>query len=242
MDSQGFVFLEVLANFNRIKQLTQDMDLIRHACIHSQAIEYVNVDGIDRVRARENWDRWVLKREERNVSAQNDGPSLQLSPQYPQPSSYDLNEKPHTVSPRTHGAGISTDNILYQSLNGIGPSFNQGNMTAEPTLVETSVIRTPLSAAASEFSFSTRSKTHRNFSSPDPHGSETSVFTDAQVEKLMVTRRPLSAVTSVPPPFHTPSSRTFSNGSIDGRSINDDLSRFAERQSRFLNDREAVDR
>lgn len=232
MDSQGFVFLDLLAKFNRIKQLTDNMELIRQACHQSPHVDYVNVDGIDRVRARQGWKQWVLKVDERDASVQNDGPLLQTYSQYPYPFDYaPAFDDRQTVSPRSNAIGNSMDNVQYQSLNAVAPPF--GPLSAESNPADASATRTPLSAAVSEFAPSVRSTNHRNFSAPDPNTQGTSVFTDAQVENLRIlVRKPLNASAPIPPPFHSSSSRTFSNGSIDGRSIHDELSKFAERQSR----------
>ena len=244
MDSQGFVFLELLAQFNRIKQLTNDMDLIRLACHHSQTIEYVNVDGIDRVRAREGWQQWVRKMEERDPSARNDGPSVQDVPQYSQSLNYvPQSEERQIVSPGSNVIGNGTDNIQFQPLNGIIPPFGQNSNGIESNGLDASAIKTPLSAAVSEFSPSGRSSKSRNFSTADYHTQGTSVFTDAQVENLRIlVRKPLNAAASMPPPFHSSSSRTFSNGSIDGRSINDELSKFGERQTKSTINGDASER
>ena len=244
MDSQGFVFLDLLAQFNRIKQLTNDMELIRQACLHSQTVEYVHVDGIDRVRAREGWQQWVRKVEERDPSAQNEGPSLQSLSQYPQPFGHiSSTEERQTVSPRSNVAVSTMDNAQYQSLNGIAPTFDPGLNTNESPRRDSLATKTPLSAAVSEFSPSARSTSLRNFSTPDHLAQGTSVFTDEQVENLRILlRRPLNSTASVNPPFHSSSSRTFSNGSIDGRSISDELSKFSERQIRPILNGDTTDR
>ena len=232
MDSQGFVLLDFVAKFNRIKQLTHDMDLIRNACHHSPTIEYVSVDGIDRVRVRQGWEQWILAMENRDTSARHDGPTLQSPPQYPQAYAYGHGhpyEERSTVFPRSNDL---MDNGSNQPLNGAAPSFGQP-VSAEPTTTDTAALQTPLSAAASEFSIPSRSYNPRNVSTPDSQGAGTSVFTDDQVENLSIlVRKPANTTTTVLPPFHTSSSRTFSNGSIDGRSINEELSRFADRHSR----------
>ena len=234
MDSQGFVFLELLAQFNRIKQLTNDMELIRSACHHSQIIEYVNIDGIDRVRAREGWQQWVRKMEERDPSAQSDGPSLQSLPQYPQPVNYNRAFEDHQiVSPRPNAIENTMDSIQYQPLNGMTPPFGPNPNMAESNGIDASSSKTPISAAVSEFSPSARSTNSRNHTTTDHHAQGTSVFTDAQVDNLRIlVRKPLHAAASMAPPFHSASSRTFSNGSIDGRLVNDELSKLAERQAK----------
>src|SRR3954452_3998629 len=75
MDSQGYVLLSVIADFNRIKALTEDMDLLRHVCGQLKNIEYrPGEDGVDRLRRKEGWEQWIRPMSERAPSAQNDGP------------------------------------------------------------------------------------------------------------------------------------------------------------------------
>ena len=243
MDSQGFVFLELLAKFNRIKQLTNDMELIRLACHHSQTVEYVNVDGIDRVRARDGWQQWVRKMEERDPSAQNDGPSLQSLSSYPRAYNYGPQPEERSVtSPRSNMMG-NPDSAHYQPTNGIVPPPVYNPNVPAPHGLGSPVTKTPLSAAVSEFSPSARSTSSRNFTATDNHAQGTKMFTDAQVDNLhILVRKQLNQTTSIPPPFHSSSSRTFSNGSIDGRSINDELSKFAERQARPLTNGDTPER
>ncbi|CEP19458.1 hypothetical protein [Parasitella parasitica] len=56
MDSNGFVDLSFIANFNRVKGLTTDLDLIREALDNSQILE---VKG-DKLRKREGWETWLM--------------------------------------------------------------------------------------------------------------------------------------------------------------------------------------
>ncbi|KAI8059087.1 hypothetical protein BC940DRAFT_324126 [Gongronella butleri] len=56
MDTAGFVDLGVLADFNRIKQWTNHVPLLKQALLPSQVVE---VQG-DLVRKREGWEQWVL--------------------------------------------------------------------------------------------------------------------------------------------------------------------------------------
>jgi la-related protein 1 len=75
MDSQGWVPLTVVAGFNRIKSLTEDMNLIRYVCQTSRTIEFrPGDDGTDRVRKVDKWDQWILDFDQRQAHAQNDGP------------------------------------------------------------------------------------------------------------------------------------------------------------------------
>ncbi len=90
MDSQGFVSLEFIAAFNRIKHLSTDIELIKLVCQQSGVIEYrTSEDGLDRLRRKEGWDKWVLNMAERDKSAQNDGPKELHRPPVPHPSSFD---------------------------------------------------------------------------------------------------------------------------------------------------------
>ncbi|KAE8349212.1 hypothetical protein BDV28DRAFT_66548 [Aspergillus coremiiformis] len=76
MDSQGYVPLAFIAGFKRIKILTEDFELLRHVSRQLRNVEYLqNEDGIDRLRPREKWDQWVLPIEQREPTAQHEGPS-----------------------------------------------------------------------------------------------------------------------------------------------------------------------
>jgi hypothetical protein len=52
MDSQGFVSLEFIAGFNRIKHLSTDLELIKLVCQQSSVVQYrTGEDGQDRLRS-----------------------------------------------------------------------------------------------------------------------------------------------------------------------------------------------
>jgi la-related protein 1 len=110
MDSKGFVFLSFISDFNRIKHLTTDLELIKLVCYQSRAIEFrVGHDGKDRLRARENWQQWVMPVEERDPSAQNEGPEELYNPPIPHPNGFDPNGNPRyadmpAMSPSAPGA------------------------------------------------------------------------------------------------------------------------------------------
>ena len=244
MDSQGFVFLGVLAQFNRIRQLTDNYALLQQACVNSPTIEYYDprIDGIDRVRRRDGWQQFIMKMEDRDTSAQNEGPA----PRHQYPS---LNEPHHTfndaspISPRSTAVASSAEKFQFQSLDGVAPSYGHIGLTSVSNGAEASTNQTPLSAAVSEFSPSVQSPNSRSFSQPDSQTPGTSVFTDEQVDNLnIVVRKPVTATTPLRPHFHSSSSRTFSNGSIDGRSINEELSKFTDRQPAPAMNGDAPDR
>ncbi|KAI8989293.1 hypothetical protein BDB01DRAFT_739611 [Pilobolus umbonatus] len=56
MDSDGFVNLSFIANFNRVKGLTTDLSLIHEALENSSIVE---VKG-DKLRKREGWEPWLM--------------------------------------------------------------------------------------------------------------------------------------------------------------------------------------
>ncbi|KAI9376796.1 hypothetical protein BJX61DRAFT_530615 [Aspergillus egyptiacus] len=75
MDSQGYVPLNVIAGFKRVKSLTEDFELLRHVARQLKTTEYyAGEDGVDRLRPRDRWEQWVLPMEQRDPSAQNAGP------------------------------------------------------------------------------------------------------------------------------------------------------------------------
>ncbi|KAL1918576.1 uncharacterized protein VTP21DRAFT_2598 [Calcarisporiella thermophila] len=60
MDSEGFVPLQLLASFNRVKQLSAEVSVLSDALQTSQVVE---VRG-DKVRRREGWDFWLFKHQD----------------------------------------------------------------------------------------------------------------------------------------------------------------------------------
>ena len=95
MDSQGFVALEFIAGFNRIKNLSPDIDVIRLVCQQSASIEYRTTEnGQDRLRRKDNWAQWVLDMAERDPSAQNEGPKELNKPQVSHPAGFDPSKPP----------------------------------------------------------------------------------------------------------------------------------------------------
>lgn len=125
MDSQGFVALSFIAGFKRIKSLTEDFELLRHVGRQLRNVEYyVGGDGVDRVRSKDKWEQWVFPIDQRDPSAQNEGP--------PPPQT---NEN---LPPQNHVDG---------AVNGVSHHGSLTNGTSEPR-----VSKTPLSSTAPEFS------------------------------------------------------------------------------------------
>ncbi|KAI9012018.1 hypothetical protein CLU79DRAFT_722393 [Phycomyces nitens] len=57
MDAQGYVDLQLLANFNRVKGLTTDMALIRESIQSSTLLDVSS----DKIRRKEGWQTWLIQ-------------------------------------------------------------------------------------------------------------------------------------------------------------------------------------
>ncbi|KAG0649709.1 putative HTH La-type RNA-binding [Hyphodiscus hymeniophilus] len=213
MDSQGFVFLAFIAGFKRIQALTQDFELLRYACQESRIIDAIQgEDGVDRLRRQEGWEKWVLPTmEERDESVRHAGPKYHHRPQ---PRPQHMGQGNQTMSPPPFSPnGTEAGFPLYLNEVPIAPALNGSNHHSE----------TLLSAAVPDFA---PGVPHLNGLSNSLEGEN---FSDEEVAALMivVTSSKSSA------PVHGPSSRTFSNGSIDGTQITED-SHDNHRQGRTL--------
>lgn len=241
MDSQGYVFLSVVMGFNRIKQLTQDIELIRLVCLHSTNIEIrTAADGIDRLRKKDGWKQWVFTNmEDRDPSAQNDGPEQVEQLRVAQPSMFCMpfgyDGASDAVTPYGPPNHLIGDSPNYQLRNGTAPSFvpaaaaptTNGNMSGTP------VTQTPLSAAVPDFAPSLPQTNGQSSSPLESSSQSASTFTDEQVQALMILLRKRANPSAPPrPPFASAASRTFSNGSIDGRTMNEEILKIEERQPR----------
>ncbi|KAK8873166.1 hypothetical protein PGQ11_003680 [Apiospora arundinis] len=85
MDSQGYVKLEIIREFKRMKQITQDYAMLRFACEQAPSIEFVvGEDQLERVRRRDGWADWVLPNKQRDASVASDpGPQSVFPPNRP---------------------------------------------------------------------------------------------------------------------------------------------------------------
>lgn len=243
MDSQGFVLLSVLAGFNRIKMLTQEMELIRYVCINSQHIEFrQGRDGIDRIRKRDGWQQWVLSKEDPDPSAQNDGSVQTPQQRVLHSQSFDVAQAPDKHAEPNKQSSYSShsmDEGVFRVSNGVSPPFVPISSASANIVTEGPLTQTPLSAAVPDFAPSAPQPTDRALSSTD-HGPTsvdqavpaTSAFTDDQIESLIiVVRKPANPSASSPyPPALSP---TLSNGSINGRTDNEAHSKFEEFQPKL---------
>ncbi|KAK6531390.1 hypothetical protein TWF281_008196 [Arthrobotrys megalospora] len=77
MDSQGWIFLDIIAGFRKVKEMTKDnKNIVREACIQSPDVEFrgYHPDGRERLRSARNPSEWVLKYEDRDESCRHEGP------------------------------------------------------------------------------------------------------------------------------------------------------------------------
>jgi la-related protein 1 len=180
MDSQGFVPFNLIAGFNRVKDLAPDVEHIRLACENSDKMDYVQgEDGIERLRARELWDRFVLPMEERVEEARNDGPSQLWSRSRHSRPMYGAPMLPlgyHATSPTMFPGNYPTEEQMYQQpyMNGAhyDTSMKGGDVNGHRYAQETQ-----LSATVPEFSPGVQT----------PFTLEgATTFSDEQIEGLMV--------------------------------------------------------
>jgi len=214
MDSQGFVFLTFIASFKRIQALSQDFELLRFACQESSVIENVRGDdGVDRLRRSEGWEKWVLSMEERDESVRNAGPTYfhrQMSGPRPQMGPIFMPGQP-SMSPQTFSPNPNEGVFVpYGNGSSAGPVINGNGQQHHP--------ETPLSAAVPDFSPGMLLQP-----SQDSLVSETT-FTDTEAANLILvfTSPKGHGDSRAKQAARYASSRTFSNGSIDGRSFSED--------------------
>ncbi|KAF2029418.1 hypothetical protein EK21DRAFT_67678 [Setomelanomma holmii] len=135
MDSQGFVALEFIAAFNRIKSLSTDIELIKLVCQQSAAVQYrTGEDGQDRLRRREGWEQFVLKMADRDASAQNDGPKELHHPPIPHPSGFDQSSAPQWPMSAGEPMGPHAGNVSFPQMNGYTNGDSQDNQSATDNL------------------------------------------------------------------------------------------------------------
>ena len=144
MDSQGYVLLSVIAEFKRIKALTEDIDLLRHVCSQSKSIEFrQGEDGVDRIRRRDGWDQWVRPMAERAPSARNEGPPPPRHHSLDHSSSYEVPSVPglsfpavsHVTSPTWIELPGQEQEPVMDRIQGTAATFT--DLVADAPLLET---------------------------------------------------------------------------------------------------------
>ena len=249
MDSQGYVLLSVIADFKRIKALTEDMDLLRHVCGQLKNIEYrPGEDGVDRLRRKEGWEQWIRPMSERVPSARNDGPPAIARPTFRKQGSseqYRYNG-PLFTGPALR-SGAPWNNEMYRE----GFTSAQASvMPPNPTTFDAQISETPVNTTdpslSSEHIFALPNENGHSVSETlVPEGSnlksaeatsidhgangyapstelkhEENVFPDEKIAELKVIVLENDLTSQTSrPPFMTAGMRTFSHGSIDGQAM-----------------------
>ena len=233
MDGQGWVFLTVIAQFNRLKSMTQDYDLIKAACLRSIEVEIrVGNDNQDRVRRREGWEQFLVPEGDRHAAAQNAGPdpatlrrpSVSRNRSFEQPAFF-----PQSPSATGHPGRFSGSEQPFQMTDGGPPAFIPGGfdpryadyMPAEETRGRQS--KMPHHHHQDDVSPLANGQ-------PAPDGeaaSEPDTFPSSQIDGLTVVVRKHEVARSRAP-YHNSSSRTFSNGSLDARNIMEEVEKTSE--------------
>ncbi|EFQ28726.1 La domain-containing protein [Colletotrichum graminicola M1.001] len=134
MDSQGFVPLELVLGFSRVRTVA-DPQTLRAICAECPQLDYViGDDGIERLRSRTHWQKFVYsKMELRFESARNAGPQYFYPRSLHAMAPYDhgmLGDYP-VVSPSAYPNGTENGYVTYPTelpagqinglLNGAGP-------------------------------------------------------------------------------------------------------------------------
>lgn len=232
MDSQGFVFLDFIAGFNRVKSLTTDIGFIRYACTQSTIIDYkVGTDGKDRLRRREGWEQWVLTTSERDATAQNDGPDELHQPSVAPPQPFDPRYMMQYAGSPVDMPTSPSHAGAFQPLNGIAQGASPVN--GGPAGSELPNGGAYPDGGVSQFSSMNVGAVPAFAPNPSPNGTnpEADSFSDAQTKGLTVVVRKREQAAEKQPAFHSEASRTFSNGSIDSRSIADELHKVDAKQT-----------
>jgi la-related protein 1 len=229
MDSQGFVFFDVIVNFPRVKNLSPDRDLIKTACLKSDVIEIrVGEDGKERLRKREGWQQFVLPMDQRETASQTDGPKVLHRPEAPQLQTlWQTNPAAQYHGPASAGpVQRASFDIPPYAMNGMVPPFSPYPNDSQDAAVfgegsEELTRGRALKSPTKEFgAFSNQQ------SFADPRQSEPDTFLDQNVNELNVIYKPNPNPGRAP--FHSSSSRTFSNGSIDTRNIASEIEKLSE--------------
>lgn len=191
MDAQGFVPIDVIGGFPRIRQISsQNLDFVREACADSQEIDYVLGDGKELLRRREGWQKYLAPEDKKEEQTRAPGPntvvfrskhSIHLNPHYQQQQPLPYSYNP--MSPPAYGPSYSGD--MYAGYMN-GPGFPPAMNGAAPMNGQPAGEDMGLNAAVPEFSpkFSTDGFTSAAGEWVDHALQAATTFTDEQVSGL----------------------------------------------------------
>lgn len=247
MDSQGWVPLSVIAGFNRIKSLTEDMNLIRHVCQMSRNIEFrPSDDGIDRLRKLDKWEQWILEKDQRQTHARNDGPPASLQSHSPQHLNSIFPSMSQMTSPTWAPGSFYNGYVEAASFNPAGPPLENenyplsisGNIPDIPSGEEFSLVNgkaelspdqladvpNPSSPAVQEQNSFVNDSSSVSAGAATTNGHTPASPQEVGVENVFSNERmnELHVCVRHPslqyqPPFMSSAARTFSQGSIDSQ-------------------------
>ena len=241
MDSQGWVSLDVIASFPRMKQLIQDETALKYACSVSNTVDYLPGENgqPDRVRRRHEYSKFVIPMAERFIDARHDGPQVEsgeppsaTSNGYPQWSGSSPNQMTDSRIPQWSATAFEESTILPateqnppSSLDGLPLEVMRStdNMIMSPTGHPV-----PLTFGSFGQVDDFEPERHVNGSGPATNVNGThfgtkvfrddsnDTFPDQQIADLkIVVRKPDPSSPTPQPPFMSLADRTFSHGSID---------------------------
>jgi len=231
MDSQGWIFLHVIAQFNRLKQLTTDYEVLKTACLQSEQVEIrVGEDGKDRLRKVRDWEQWVLPVEDRDASAKVESPTDLRKPSPTRAQSNDVqissmrqgldgnflpngHRAEHAFNFKDATSAPFYPGMMDPQYANFVPNLEEGSRGRQDKMVnsqahvngvmpDTSIYDTPISTS-----------------------SEVDRFPSSQIDTLTVVVRKHNVPVNKRPSMSNASARTFSNGSIDSSNIMEEVMR-----------------
>lgn len=213
MDNDGYVRLSFIASFNRIMDLTQDINLLREACLQSQEVQLATGNDEYHIRKAVGWKTWVLNEAERDPAAQCGQSSWQISHhQHHQQNNNSGSPLGMSGSAAPFMPDPSRSRTHSVIAPGAPPFIPSGNY---PPVYSA----TPLSANVPEFSPSTvpflnGSMDNSGFSVPNDE------FSDDDINRLVVVcKRHGNGESNNTSPVASPV-RPRTNGVLDGAAVN----------------------
>ena len=238
MDSKGYLDLEVVANFNRLKGY--DMEMIKLGCYESLEIDFrVDADGKYKIRKSHGWEQWVLDMDKRQPNAQNEGSDQLTTPPRPQPPQLFFDPFQYGAQPPTSPGHVPSGHGGY-TMGGPYPPTSRTSVhsypcSAPPEFLNPSDVF-PEQRPQEDVSYcgpnESQQQEQQTSANPDsgPRQQEPDSFPDDKIPGLNVVYR-VSDANNDRAPYHSQETRTFSNGSIDGGAIASESRRSSELQS-----------
>ncbi|GFR40100.1 hypothetical protein Agub_g652 [Astrephomene gubernaculifera] len=146
MDDNGWIPLAVVANFNRVRILTLDWTLIVDAIADSPIVE-VSSDST-MLRARENWDRWILPPQQRDLS--HNPAAIKAAPAAPAAPATDANSPASNKSASQAGSASPAAAAKAPKGGDVKPAAaGEQPVVAEQPVAAAAAVAAPVAAEAS---------------------------------------------------------------------------------------------